>query len=112
VLRLQQRGGVTVDVFDASATSGGDEIALDTGAGADVINIRGTLAGTSTTVRSGSDADVINVGSTAGVLPVEPGVIQNISGALDVVGSGDDTLNLDDSGDVIGRADAQLTDSK
>ena len=43
----------------------------------------------------GSNASVVNVGS---VTPATGGVIDNVQGALTVVGNGADTMNVDDTG--------------
>jgi hypothetical protein len=99
-LRVQKTGGVTIDILDASATSGGDAITLNTAAGADTIDVGGTLAGTLTTVNGGDDGDVINVGSNATPTSNVNGNLRGIAGALTVAGgAGVDVISVDDSGD-------------
>ena len=61
-------------------------------------NLQSTKASVITSIRSTGSSNVINVGSTAGVSPVAPGVVNNIAGALTVIGAGQDTLNVDDTG--------------
>ena len=96
-LRIQNTGGVTVDIFDASTISGGDTITLNSAGGADIVNILGTRDGTSTTVNTGAGADTINVGSLA---PATGGTVDVINAPLSVNGGDDfDTLNVDDLGD-------------
>ena len=56
-----------------------------------------------TTVQTYGNSNVINVGSTAGLLPYSAGVVSNIVSALSLVGGGQDTANVDDSGDMSGR---------
>ena len=100
-LRVQKTGGVTVDIFDANATSGGDTITLNTAAGADTVNILGTRAGTFTTVNTGAGNDSVNVLTTSGETTVNSGDdqdtvnVQTIGAATTVnSGSGDDTINV------------------
>jgi hypothetical protein len=100
-LRVQKTGGVTIDVLDASSTSGGDSITLNTLAGADTINVRGTLAGTLTTVNGGDSGDLIQVGSNATALANTGGNLNGIAGDLNIAGNGGvDVLSLDDTGDI------------
>ena len=42
--------------------------------------------------------NTFNVGSTAGTLPPTPGIVDNVKGPLVIVGSGGDTMNVDDTG--------------
>jgi hypothetical protein len=58
-------------------------------------NVQSTLAGSTTTIRSGGAADTYNVGSTE---PATGGTVDNIQGALTVIGGGGDTMNIDDTG--------------
>ncbi len=60
-------------------------------------NVQSTSASVTTTVGTTGSSNVINVGSTAGLLPTTPGVVNNIAGTLNLVGGGQDTLNVDDT---------------
>src|SRR5262249_8762193 len=51
-----------------------------------------------TTLNTGSGTNTINVGSQAGAAPAAPGILDNIQGVLTVQGSGNDTMNVDDTG--------------
>ncbi|MGN6642873.1 MAG: beta strand repeat-containing protein, partial [Verrucomicrobiota bacterium] len=74
---------------------------INLGSGNDTFNLHSTLASTTTTVSTGAGANTVNVGSDA---PVAGGTLNDIQGALIVVGSGSDVLNLDDSGDTTPNA--------
>ena len=68
---------------------------LNTGPGSDTVNIQSTSA--ATTINTGTPgSDNINVSSTA---PTAGGVTSGINGSITVNGSGNDALNIDDSGD-------------
>jgi hypothetical protein len=54
--------------------------------------------GGATTVSTGTGTNTVYVGSTAGNAMASPGIVDNIKGALTVMGSGLDTLNVDDTG--------------
>ena len=83
---------------------------LDAGGGTDVINVK-AISG-NTTINGGDQSDTINVGSNAaGVLG---DAANNTNGTLDDIGallsisgndptSGSDVLNVDDTGDSVGR---------
>ena len=66
---------------------------LKDGLGNDIVNIQSTSGPTNIVTQSGGD--VINIGSLA---PVTGGILNDIQGAVTVVGDGHDTLNLDDTG--------------
>ena len=67
---------------------------INTGSGSDTVNLR-AMYGTMT-VNTGGGTNTINLGSLA---PQETkGIVNNLHGSLTVVGSGGDTLNVDDSG--------------
>jgi len=69
------------------------------GTGGDTMNIQSTAAGTTTTIDPPTGSpNTFNVGSQAGVFPVTPGIVDNIQGPLVIVGSGADTMNVDDTG--------------
>ena len=98
LLRVQKTGGVTIDIADAGNGSSGDLITLNTEAGPDIVNVRGTRAGTVTVVNAGGGNDTVNVGSLA---PATGGVVSDIAAPLVVHGQdGDDTLAVDDTGNV------------
>ncbi len=69
---------------------------LQLGNAADTMNVQ-SLNGT-VNLTLGTGPNIINVGSTAGVLPAAPGVVNKIAGVLNLVGGGSDTLNVDDTG--------------
>jgi len=70
------------------------------GSGSDTLNIRSTNLGTQTLVNTGAGANIINVGSLA---PLGGGIVDYIKGPLTLVGSGSDTLNVDDTGSLGGK---------
>ncbi len=63
------------------------------GTGNDTMNVRGTSAVTS--INAGAGTNTLYVGSLA---PAVGGVVNAIQGALTLIGSGADTLNVDDTG--------------
>jgi hypothetical protein len=73
---------------------------INLGSGSDTFNVQSTNATTVTTLNTGAGHNIINVGSQA---PASNGVVDNISGWLIVVGSGSDTMNVDDTGSVTGK---------
>jgi hypothetical protein len=77
------------------------QLKINLGSGNDTFNIRSTSP--ATTLNTGAGANTINVGSQAGVVPATPGIVDNIQGALTVIGSGNDTLNVDDTGNTTGK---------
>ena len=65
-----------------------------------------TLAGSSTVLQTGgTDGNTVNVSSMA---PTAGGIVDNIQGALTILGNGLDTLNVDDTGSTIAKT-ATLT---
>ena len=70
------------------------------GLGSDTLNIQSTNATTKTIVNTGTGSNTINVGSLE---PVLGGIVDNIQGILTLIGSGTDTLNVDDTGSTIGK---------
>ena len=89
--------------------SGGDNVTLaaapnpvavnvNAGVGNDTINVRSTLG--PTTINTGGGANGVNVGSLA---PATGGNLNAIQGALTLTGSGQDTVNFDDSGSAAGK---------
>lgn len=75
------------------STNVGTPVTVNTGAGNDTVNVRTTDS--SVILNLGAGVDVVIVGSLA---PVSGGVLNGITSALTVNGSGNDTLNVDDSG--------------
>jgi LysM repeat protein len=74
-----------------------EEMNITMGYGEDTLNIRSTHAGT-TYVNTADSDDKINVGSLASVM--NNGVVDGIAGLLTIdSGSGEDDLNVDDTGD-------------
>ena len=69
---------------------------INLGSGADTVNLRGNTAATVTTINTGAGANIINIGSTAGTST--PGTLDTVQGIINLIGSGNDTLNVDDSG--------------
>ena len=63
----------------------------------DVISLTNVTPGTVTTVYTGGGVNTVNVGS---IQPPTPnnGILDNVQGPLTIVGSGADTLNVDDTG--------------
>ena len=70
------------------------------GSGNDTFNIQGTNSTTVTKLNTGAGVNVINIGSNT---PATGGVVNGIQGVLIVVGSGNDTMNVDDTGDTAGQ---------
>ncbi len=84
--------------------SGIDVLNVIGGTGSLIFNVQSTSANVgTTTVRTAGNSNVIDVGSTAGLTPIAAGVLSNILGALNLVGGGQDTANVDDTGDASGR---------
>ncbi len=86
-------------------SSGIDVVNVIGGTGSLTFNVQstGSSVGT-TTVQTSGNSNVINVGSKAGVLPSSAGVVSTIAGPLSLLGGGQDTANVDDSGDNLGLA--------
>ncbi len=64
----------------------------------DTINIQTT--GATTNVNTGAGVNTVNVGSKT---PLTAGIVNNIQGAIVVVGNNADTLNVDDTGSTAGK---------
>jgi hypothetical protein len=82
-----------------SNTAAGTATVVNTGNGTDQINVRGTSS--PTTVNAGAGVNTINVGSLA---PSTGGTVSAIAGPLNVIGTGTDSLNVDDTGSAAPRA--------
>ena len=94
-------GGSNIEVVNVY---GGSNVNGVSGAtGNMTFDVRSTSSTVTTTVQTAGTSNVINVGSTAGALPASAGVLGNIQGAVDLVGSGHDTANVDDSGDSLSQ---------
>ncbi len=83
-------GGNTFTIVN---TNSGTTTNVNTGSGNDTVNVRATSS--VTTVNTGMGTNTVNIGS---MMPTTGGVLNNIQGALTVVGSGTDTMNVDDTG--------------
>ncbi len=80
---------------DGIGYSGVESLNIALGSGGDILNIQSI--GSATTVNAGPGADTINVGSMA---PDAGGTVNLILAPLTLIGGeGEDTLNVDDSGD-------------
>jgi hypothetical protein len=78
--------------------SGITTLNIHIGSGDDTFNIQGTSA--ITTLNTGGGTNTINVGSKA---PANHGVVDFIQGALTILGSENDTLNIDDGGSTVSK---------
>ncbi len=74
---------------------------INLGSGNDTFNVRSTNAITVTTLNTGAGTNTINVGSLS---PAVGGILDTIKGALIIVGSGNDTLNVDDTGSATNKS--------
>src|SRR5580698_6220230 len=99
--------GFKNNVFTIASTASNTTTRLTTDAG-DTVNVQTTSSPTFITTLTGSNT--INVGSTAGNTPASPGSLNGIQAALAITGTGNDTLNTDDSGDA-GISTGTLTSS-
>ncbi|HEX4999276.1 MAG TPA: LEPR-XLL domain-containing protein, partial [Terriglobia bacterium] len=97
------------DTFTIDSTAAGTETALNTNGGNDTVHVR-SIADL-TTIHGGAGADTVHVGSLA---PATGGVVDGIGALLSVHGDdaavGNDTLNLDETGDA-GANTGALTSS-
>lgn len=85
-------GGPNTDTFNLLGEGG--PVTVNTGAGNDTVYIPSTTA--AIVVNTNTGADTINVASIA---PPSGGVLSGVTASITVNGDGNDTLNLDDSGD-------------
>ena len=79
---------------------------LGLGTGGDTINVRSTAAGTITTIDP-PGVNTFNVGSLAPL--TAGGTLAGIAGPLVIIGFGNDTLNVDNSGDATAGQSGTLT---
>ena len=106
-VRVAQRGGVSLDIYDVGSGFGTDTVTINGLGASDTLNVNSTLTGVTTTVNGGGGADAINVGSnaTAGT----SGDLAGIAGSLVVnAGGGTDVLTLDSTADTDGATNGQL----
>ncbi len=96
LVRININLGGSANVFTIQSTHAGTEVHLTTDAN-DIVNVQSTASATFVTTLTGSNT--INVGSLA---PNTGGLLSGIQGALTITGTGNDTLNLDDTGSVAG----------
>ncbi len=75
--------------------SGVANLNISLGSGGNTFNVQSTFTGTVTKLTTGTGTNTINIGSLA---PATDGIVDNIQGALIVIGSGTDTMNVDDTG--------------
>jgi hypothetical protein len=73
---------------------------LNLGSGNDTLGVEGTNATTLTTITTGAGSNTITIGSH---VPLRGRIVDNIQGFLMLVGSGQDTLNVDDSRSTLGK---------
>ncbi len=90
-------GGNTFKIVN---TAVGTNTFLNSGTGADTVNVQATSSPTTVNTGGGSKANVVNVGSKA---PAAGGVLNNIQGALTVVGNHFDTMNADATGNTLSK---------
>ncbi len=96
-------GGNTFLIQSTAATT---STSLNSGTGADTVNVQTTAGPTTVNTGGGSNANTVNVGSKE---PTTGGIVDNIQGALSVVGNTYDTLNVDDTGSTAAKTDGILT---
>lgn len=73
---------------------------ISLGSGNDTMNVQSTYGSTVTTINTGAGTNTINVGSLS---PDTDGIVDCIQGSLIIVGSGSDTMNMDDTGSTINK---------
>ena len=83
------------NIFLITNTASNTTTMVNSGTGADTVDVQGTGGPTTVNTGGGSNLNVVNVGSTA---PATGGIVDNIQGALIVVGNSADTMNVDDTG--------------
>ena len=88
------------NTFLISNTAAGTTTLLNSGTGADTVNVQATSSATTVNTGGGSNVNVVNVGSLE---PAQGGSLDQIQGALSVVGHSADTMNADDTGSTIAQ---------
>ncbi len=81
------------NTFTINSTISPTVTTLNSGSGSDTVNVQAT--GGTTIVNTGAGTNTVNVGS---LMPTISGVLNNIQGALTIMGNGGDTLNVDNTG--------------
>ena len=81
--------------FTVVSTNAITATAINVISGNQTVNIESTAAGSTTSVTTTAGTNVINIGSKA---PQTGGITNNIQGALAVSGTGNNTMNIDDTG--------------
>src|SRR5581483_7079325 len=102
---INKYGTLTWDSLTGLCTAGVNyfgikSLNLSLGSGCDTLNIQSTNGATNTVVNTGAGFNTINIGSNE---PSGCGVVDYICGALTIVGSGNDTMNVDDTGSTIDK---------
>ncbi len=96
---LSVNGGSGGNTFTVSGTPAGLTTTLHSGVGADQVNIQGTSGPLD--LNGDAGGDTVNIGSTA---PTLGGTLDGLAGAVQIASTtGGIALNVDDSGDPIGR---------
>jgi FG-GAP-like repeat/FG-GAP repeat len=88
------------NTFNITNTAAATTTTVRSGAGSDTINVQATGGPTTLQTGGGSNLNTVNVGSKA---PAAGGVLNNIQGALTVIGNSADTMNLDDTGTTVAK---------
>ena len=81
--------------FLIASSAFGTTTTVNSGTGADTVNVRATVGPTTVNTGGGSNTNAVNVGSLA---PATGGIVDDVQGALTVIGNGTDTMNVDDTG--------------
>ena len=83
------------NTFTVANTASGTTTTVNSGTGSDTVNVQATSGPTTVNTGGGSNLNVVNVGSKE---PTTGGIVDEIQGALTVLGNGADTMNVDDTG--------------
>jgi hypothetical protein len=92
---FQNKSAGTGSVFDIDSAIHSPSVVISGGRQGEVVNLETTAAGSKVTINLVSGTNTINIGSSE---PTRGGVLANIQGAVNVMGTRSATLNLDDSG--------------
>ncbi len=88
------------NTFTIANTARGTTTTVNSGTGSDTVNVQATTGPATVNTGGGSNLNVVNAGSKE---PTAGGILDEIQGALTVVGKGADTMNMDDTGSVIAK---------
>jgi hypothetical protein len=88
--------------------SGLSALNIGLGSGGNTFNAKATVAPTTTTVTAATGTNTFNIGSLA---PSTGGIVGGVQGPLRINGSGNDTANVDDTGDKTVNQSGELTES-